>query len=112
MVELDKTDSAGGGKDMPPPDALGSGIQTSTPDEETRAATETLKALQRQKQTAGLPENSSLLTPPSEADYLNGNRLMDNPTGDGRSAVHLSPSSLYQTHWQVQSLPYLWESFP
>ena len=68
VVELGKIDSAERGKDMPQPDAPGSSIPTFAPDEETRAATETLKALQRQQQTAGLPENSSLLTPPGEAD--------------------------------------------
>ena len=41
VVELDKIDSAEGGRNMPPPDAPGSTIQTSTPDEETRAAAET-----------------------------------------------------------------------
>ena len=50
---------------MPPPDVPGSGIPTFAPDKETRAATETLEALQGQ-QTAGLPENSSLSTPPGE----------------------------------------------
>ena len=63
MVELDKIDSAGGGKDMPPPDASGSSIPTSVHQTRKRVATETLEALQGQQQTAGLPENSSLLTP-------------------------------------------------
>ena len=48
VVELDKIDSAGGGKDMPPPDASGSGIPILALDEETRATTETLEALQGQ----------------------------------------------------------------
>ena len=61
MVELDKMDSAEGGKDMPQPDASGSGIQTFAPDEETRAAAETLETLQGQQWTAGLPENSTTL---------------------------------------------------
>ena len=56
MVELDKIDPAEGGKDMLPPDATGSSIPTFAPDEETRVATETLKALQGQEQTAGLPK--------------------------------------------------------
>ena len=47
VVELDKIDSADGWRNMPPPDAPGSIIQTPTPDEETRAAAETLKVLQR-----------------------------------------------------------------
>ena len=77
-MELDKIDSAGGGKDMPPPDASRSGISTFAPDEETRVAAETLKALQGQQQTAGLPEKSSLSTPPDEADYFDGDGLMEN----------------------------------
>ena len=67
MVELDKINSAEGGVDMPPPDTPGPIIPTYALDKETRAATETLKALHRQQPTAGLPEGSSL-TPP-RADY-------------------------------------------
>ena len=61
---------------MPPPDSPGSIIPTSAPDEETRAVAETLKVLQRQQLTAGLPEGSSLLTPPGEADYFKGEGLI------------------------------------
>ena len=57
VVELDKIHSAGGGKDMPPLDASGSGIPTFALDEETRAAAETPKALQGQQWTAGLLKN-------------------------------------------------------
>ena len=78
MVELNKINSAGGLKDMPPPDASGSGIPTFALDEETRTATETLKALQGQQRTAGLSEKSSLSTSPGEADYFDGDRLMEN----------------------------------
>ena len=78
VVELDKINSVGGGKDMPPPDASGSGIPTFALDKETKAAAETLKALQGQQQTAGLPEKSSLLTPLGEAYYFDGDRLMEN----------------------------------
>ena len=77
IVELDKINSAEGGKDMPPPDVSGSGIPTIAPDEETRAAAETLKALQGEW-TAGLPENSSLSISPGGADYFNGDGLMEN----------------------------------
>ena len=63
---------------MPPPDASGSGILTFALDEETRAAAETLEALQEQQWTAGLPEKSSLVTPPSEADYFDSDGLMEN----------------------------------
>ena len=77
MVELDKIDPAEGGKDMPPPDATGSSIPICAPNKETRVAAETLKALQGQWQAAGLPENSSLSTPPGEADYFDGRGLME-----------------------------------
>ena len=77
VVGLGKINSAEGEKDIPPPDASGSGIPTFVPDKETRAATETLKALQGQQQTAGLPENSSLSTPPGEADSFKGEGLME-----------------------------------
>ena len=43
----------------------------------TGAAAETLEALQGQQQTAGLPENSSLSTPPGEADYFKGDGLIE-----------------------------------
>ena len=78
VVELDKIDSAEGEEDMPPLDAPGPIIPTYAQNEETRAATETLEALQRQQPTAGLPEGSSLLTPPGEADYFKGEGLMEN----------------------------------
>ena len=55
VVELDKINSAEGGQDMPPPDATRPSIPTSAPDEETRVATETLEALQKQLPTAGFP---------------------------------------------------------
>ena len=47
VMELDKVNSAEGGRDMPLTNAPGSIIPTSTPDEETRATSETLKALQK-----------------------------------------------------------------
>ena len=98
MVELEKIDSAGGGKDMPPPDASGSGIPTFAPDENTKAATETLEALQGQW-IADLPENSSLSTPPGEADYFSGDGLMEN---------------VRQSHrrWKVHSAPVSQQSVP
>ena len=76
MVELVKINSAGG-RDMHPPDTPGSIIPTYAPDKETRAAAETLKVLQRQQPTAGLTEGSSLSTPPREADYFEGEGLME-----------------------------------
>ena len=77
MVELGKIDSAEGEKDMPSPDAPGSCVPTFAPDEETRAAAETPEALQGHQGTAGLPENSSLSTPPGEAEYFKGEGLME-----------------------------------
>ena len=62
---------------MPLPDTPGPIIPTCAPDEETRAATETLEVLQRQQPTEGLPEASSLSTPPGEADYFEGEGLME-----------------------------------
>ena len=77
MVELDKISSTEGGEDMSPPDTPGPVIPTYAPDEETRAATETLEVLQKQQSTVGLPESSSLSTPPGEADYFKGEWLME-----------------------------------
>ena len=103
MVELDKIDSAGGVKDMPPSDASESGILIFALGVETRAATETLKALQGQQWTAGLPEKSSLLIPPGEADYFDGDGLMENvQQSHRRQKMHSAPiCSLHPTHWQV-----------
>ena len=62
---------------MPPPDAPGPIIPTYAPDEETRAAAEVLEMLQKQQPTANLPKSSNLLTPPGEANYFKGERLME-----------------------------------
>ena len=62
---------------MPPPDAPRPIIPTYAPDEETRAAAEVLKILQKQQPTANLPKSSSLLTPPGEAIYFKGEGLME-----------------------------------
>ena len=94
VVELDKINSAEGGRDMPPPDAPGPIIPTYAPDKETRAATETLEALQRQQPTAGLPKGSSLLTPPGEADYFEGEGLMVTlQQSQRRQKMHSAPIS-------------------
>ena len=76
VVELDNTHSTEGGGDMPPPDAPGPTIPTYAPDEETRAAAEVFKMLQKQQPTAILPKGSGLLTPPGEANYFKGGGLM------------------------------------
>ena len=70
VVELDKIHSTEGGEDMPLPDAPGAIIPIYAQDEETRAAAEVLKMLQKQQPTANLPRSSSLSTPPSQADIL------------------------------------------
>ena len=75
--ELDKIHSTEGGEDMPPPDAPGPIIPTYAPDKETRAATEVLEVLQKQQPTASLSKSSSLLTPPGEANYFEGEELME-----------------------------------
>ena len=77
VVKLDKIHSTEGGEDMPPPDAPGPIIPTYAPDKETRAATEVLKVLQKQQPTASLPKSSSLSSPPGEADYFEGEGLME-----------------------------------
>ena len=77
MVELNNIHSTEGGKDMPPPDASGPTIPIYAPDEETRAAVEVLKTLQKQQPKANLPKSSSLSTPPGEANYFKGGGLME-----------------------------------
>ena len=98
MVELDKIDSTEGGEHMPPPDAPGPIIPTYTPDEETRAAAEVLKMLQKQQPTASLPKNSSLLTPPDEANYFKGGGLMETVRQSvRRQKMHSAPVSQLPT---------------
>ena len=62
---------------MPPPEAPVSCVPTFAPDKETRAAAETLEALQGHQRVTGLPGNSSLSTPPGEAEYFKGGGLME-----------------------------------
>ena len=79
---------------MLPPDVTGSSIPTSAPDKETRAATETPKALQGQQWATGLPENPSLSTPPGEADYFDGGGLMETVCqSQRRQKIHSAPVS-------------------
>ena len=85
-MELGKINSAEGEKGMPQPEAPGSCIPTFAPNEETRAAAETLEALQGHQRVTGLPENSSLSTPPGEAEYFKGRGLME--------TVHQSSKSI------------------
>ena len=76
VVKLDKIHSTEGGEDMPPPDAPGPITPTYAPDEETRAAAEVLKTLQKQQPTASFPKSSSLSAAPGEADYFEGGGLI------------------------------------
>ena len=62
---------------MPPPDTQGSCIPIFAPDKETRAAAETLQALQGHQGRSNLPENSSFSTPPGEAEYFKSGGLME-----------------------------------
>ena len=76
VVELDKIDSIGRWKNMPPPDTPGLIVPAYVPDEEMKAAAEVLKTLQKQKPTAGPHGSSNLSTPPGKAEYIKGGGLM------------------------------------
>ena len=76
VVELDKIDSIGRWKNMPPPDTPGLIVLACVPDEETKAAAEVLKMLQKQQPAAGPHGSSNLSTPPGEAEYFEGGGLM------------------------------------
>ena len=76
VVELDKIDLIGRWKNMPPPDTPGLIVPAYAPDEETKAAAEVLKTLQKQQPTAGPHGSSNLSTPPGEAEYFKGGGLM------------------------------------
>ena len=77
MVELGKVDSAAGEKDMPTPDSQRSCLPTLASDEETKAAAQTLELLKGHQETASLPENTNLSTPPGEAKYFKGEGLKE-----------------------------------
>ena len=72
VVELDKIDSIGRWKNMPPPDTPGLIVPAYVTDEETKAAAEVLKTLQKQQPTAGPHGNLNLPTPCGEAEYFEG----------------------------------------
>ena len=76
VVELDKIDSIGRWKNMPPPDTPGLIVPAYAPDEETKAAAEALKMLQKQQPAAGSHGSLNLSTPPGEAEYFEGGGLM------------------------------------
>ena len=67
VVKLDKIDSIGRWKNMPPPD---------TPGLIVPAYAEVLEMLQKQQPTAGPHGNSNLSTSPGEAEYFEGGGLM------------------------------------
>ena len=75
-VELDKINLIGRWKNMPPPDTPGLIVPAYVPDEETKAAADVLKMLQKQQPTAGPHGSSNLSTPPGEAEYFKGGGLM------------------------------------
>ena len=62
---------------MPPPDTPGLTVLAYVPDEETNAAAEVLKSLQKQQPTVGPHGSSNLSTPPGEAEYFEGGGLMN-----------------------------------
>ena len=72
VVELDKIDSTGRWKNMPPPDTHELIVSAYAPDEEKKAAAEVLKMLQKQQPTAGPHGSLNLSTPPGEAEYFEG----------------------------------------
>ena len=64
VVELDKINSIGRWKNMPPLDTPGLIVPVYVSDEETKAAAEVLKTLQKQQPAAGPHGSSNLSTPP------------------------------------------------
>ena len=76
MGELDKIDSIGRLKDIPPSDTPGLIVPAYAPDEETRATAEVLETLQKQQAATGHHQSSNLSTPPGEVEYFKGGGLM------------------------------------
>ena len=72
MVELDKINSIGRWKDIPPPDTPGLIVLAYAPDEETIATAVVLKMLQKQQPAAGQHGSLNLLAPAGEAEYFEG----------------------------------------
>ena len=94
VVELDKINSIGRWKDMPPPDTPGLIVPAYAPDEETKATAEVLKMLQKQQPAAGHHRSSNLSTPPGEAEYFEGGGLMSTVQESvKRQKMHSSPVS-------------------
>ena len=76
VVELDKIDSIGRWKNMPPADTPGLIVPAYAWDEETKAAAEVFKMLQKQQLTAVPHGSLNLSTRPGEAKYFKGGGLM------------------------------------
>ena len=76
VVELDKIDSVGRWKDIPPSDTPGLIVPAYAPDEETRATAEVLKTLQKQQPATGHHQSLNLSTAPGEAEYFEGGGMM------------------------------------
>ena len=76
VVELDKIDSIGRWKDIPPPDTPELIVPAYAPDEETKATAKVLKTLQKQQPADGHHGSLNLSTPPGEAEYFKGGGLM------------------------------------
>ena len=68
VVEVDKINLIGRWKAIPPPDTPGLIVPDYAPDEETKAAAEVLKMLQRQQPAAGCHGSLNLSTPHGEAE--------------------------------------------
>ena len=94
VVELDKIDSIGRWKDMPPPDTPRLIVPAYAPDEETKAAAEVLKTLQKQQPAAGPHGSLNMSAPPGEAEYFKGGGLMKTVQESvKRQKMHSSPVS-------------------
>ena len=94
VVELDKIDSIGRWKDIPPSDTPGLIVPAYAPDEETKAAAEVLETLQKQQPVAGHHGSSNLSTPPGKAKYFKGGGLMRTVQESvKRQKMHSSPIS-------------------
>ena len=94
VIELDKINLIGRLKDIPLSDTLGLIVLACAPDEETRAAAEVLKTLQKQQPATGHHRSLNLLTPLGEAEYFKGEGLMRTiQESMKRQKMHSSPIS-------------------
>ena len=94
LVELDKINSVGRWKDIPPSDTPGLIVPAYAPDEETRAIGEVLETLQKQQPATVHHLSSNLSTTPGEAEYFEGGGLMRTVRESvKRQKMHSSPVS-------------------